>query len=173
MSPKRTHIGSSGNGLRGQELWNRVCRPGHNASYLASAFPIRWGYFFDELMHEFGHRAGPGRLKTRTFFHRQNPVPDIRIFGLALFFRRHGNWSGVMASWRKPDPELLPVHRPLCPKCQKRMTTTAVSDGPEGFERRRFECLKCTVTEIRTLASDPIKSDALRWLSGEPGRRSE
>jgi len=48
MSPKRTHIGSSGNGLRGQELWNWVCRPGHNASYLASAFPIRWGYFFDE-----------------------------------------------------------------------------------------------------------------------------
>jgi len=47
------------------------------------------------------------------------------------------------------------------------MITTAVSDGPEGFEHRRFECLKCTVTEIKTLASDPIKSDALRWLSGE------
>jgi len=75
-----------------------------------------------------------------------------------------------MGSWKKPDPELLPVQRPLCPKCQKRMTTTAVSDGPEGFERRRFECLKCTVTEIRMLASDPIKSDALRWLSGELGR---
>jgi hypothetical protein len=73
----------------------------------------------------------------------------------------------IMGSCKKPDPELLPVHRPLCPKCQKRMTTTAVSDGPEGFERRRFECLKCTVTEIRMLASDPIKSDALRWLSGE------
>ena len=72
-----------------------------------------------------------------------------------------------MGSWKKPDPELLQVHRPLCPKCQKRMTTTAVSDGPEGFERRRFECLKCTVTEIRMLACDPIKSDALRWLSGE------
>ena len=72
-----------------------------------------------------------------------------------------------MGSWRKPDPELLPVHRPLCPKCHKRMTTTAVSDGPEGFELRRFECLKCAVTETRTLASDPLKSDALRWLSGE------
>jgi ribosomal protein S27AE len=72
-----------------------------------------------------------------------------------------------MGSWKKPDPELLPVHRPFCPKCQKRMITTAVSDGPEGFEHRRFACLKCTVTEIKTLASDPIKSDALRWLSGE------
>jgi hypothetical protein len=79
-------------------------------------------------------------------------------------------WSyffGVMASWKKPDPELLPIHRRFCPKCQRRMITTAVSDGPEGFEHRRFECLKCTVTEIRMRASDPIKSDALRWLSGE------
>jgi hypothetical protein len=72
-----------------------------------------------------------------------------------------------MGSWKKPDPELLPLHRPLCPKCQKRMTTTAVSDGPEGSELRRFECLKCAVTEIRTLASDPIKSEAVLWLSGE------
>jgi hypothetical protein len=48
----------------------------------------------------------------------------------------HDVWRyfhAVMGSWKKPDPELLPVHRPLCPKCQKRMTTTAVSDGPEGF----------------------------------------
>ena len=80
------------------------------------------------------------------------------------------SWSDVMASWRKPNPELLPVHRPPCPKCQRRMTTTAVSDGPEGFEHRKFECLKCSVTEVRTLASDPLKSDALRWLSGELGR---
>jgi len=47
------------------------------------------------------------------------------------------------------------------------MTTAAVSDRPEGYEHRTFECLKCTVTETRTLASDPLKSDALRWLSGE------
>jgi hypothetical protein len=50
------------------------------------------------------------------------------------------------------------------------MTTAAVSDRPEGYEHRTFECLKCTVTETRTLASDPLKSDALRWLSGELGR---
>jgi hypothetical protein len=50
------------------------------------------------------------------------------------------------------------------------MTTTAVSDGPEGFELRRFEGLKCAVTETKTLASDPLESDALRWLSGELGR---
>jgi hypothetical protein len=90
-------------------------------------------------------------------------VRNRQYLGLALF-------SNVMGSWKKPDPELLPVHRPPCPKCQRRMTTTAVSDGPEGFEHRKFECLKCSVTEIRTLASDPLKSDALRWLSGELGR---
>jgi hypothetical protein len=53
------------------------------------------------------------------------------------------------------------------------MRTTAVSDGPEGLEHHRFDCLKCTVTEIRMLAYDPIKSDAMRWLSGELGRRSD
>jgi hypothetical protein len=78
----------------------------------------------------------------------------LRARRLALFSCRYGELE-------KPDPELLPVHRPLCPKCQKRMTTTAVSDGPAGFELRRFECLKCTVIETRTPASDPLKSDAL------------
>lgn len=77
----------------------------------------------------------------------------------------HDAWRyfhAVMGSWKKPDPELLPVHRPLCPKCQKRMTTTVpVSDSPAGFELQRFECLKCTVTATRRPASDPLKSDAL------------
>jgi hypothetical protein len=104
-------------------------------------------------------------LKTQTFqsvFHRQSPRPDTKFSLGAIFL--------AMGSWKRPDPELLPIHRPRCPKCQKRMISTAVSDGPDGFERRRFDCLKCTVTEMRTLASDPLKSDALRWLSGELGR---
>jgi hypothetical protein len=71
-----------------------------------------------------------------------------------------------MGSWKKPDPELLPVHRPLCPKCQKRMRTTAVSDGPDGFEHRRFECLKCTVTETRTLAP-PTRLNLMRCVGSQ------
>jgi hypothetical protein len=81
-----------------------------------------------------------------------------------------------MASSKKPDPELLPIQRPRCPKCQMRMRTAGVSDGPDGFENRAFECAKCghkeskTLTESRTLGSDPLKSDAVGWLSGELGR---
>jgi tRNA(Ile2) C34 agmatinyltransferase TiaS len=75
-----------------------------------------------------------------------------------------------MASSKKTDPELLPIQRPRCPKCQMRMRTAGVSDGPDGFENRAFECAKCGHKETRTLASDPLKSDAVGWLSGELGR---
>jgi hypothetical protein len=76
----------------------------------------------------------------------------------------------IMVSWKKPDPELLPIHRPRCPNCQSRMITVAVSDGPEGFEHRTFKCLKCAHIDIRVLVSDPLKSDSVGWLSGELGR---
>jgi hypothetical protein len=42
-----------------------------------------------------------------------------------------------------------------------------VSLGPKGFERRLFECFKCDHAETRAVPSDPIKSDAVRWLAGE------
>jgi hypothetical protein len=51
-----------------------------------------------------------------------------------------------------------------------RMITAAVSDGPEGFERRTFKCTKCAHTDDQLLVSDPLKSDAVGWLSGELGR---
>jgi len=49
------------------------------------------------------------------------------------------------------------------------MKTASVSHGPKGFEKRAFECSKCGQSETRMLA-DPLKTDALRWLSGELGR---
>ena len=70
-----------------------------------------------------------------------------------------------MGSWKKPDPELLPIHRPRCPKCQMRMITTAICDGPEGFEHRTFKCLKCAHTDERALASDPSYSAAQLLLA--------
>ena len=47
------------------------------------------------------------------------------------------------------------------------MTTTAISDGPEGLERRTFECAKCGHTETRTVAYDPLESNAVGWIKGE------
>jgi len=70
---------------------------------------------------------------------------------------------------RKPDPELSPIQRPRCPKCQTRMKTASVSHGPIGFEKRAFACPKCGQSETRMLA-DPLETDALRWLSGELSR---
>jgi hypothetical protein len=72
----------------------------------------------------------------------------------------------VMPGSEKPPPELLPM-RPYCPDCEARMITTAVSDGPEGLEQRTFECKKCGHTETRTMAFDPLKSNAVGWIEGE------
>ncbi len=70
----------------------------------------------------------------------------------------------------RPDPELLPIQRPRCPKCQTRMVSKSVSRAQDGFERRQFECLKCGQSETRVMASDPLNSDTVGWLHGELGR---
>ena len=66
----------------------------------------------------------------------------------------------------KYDSELLPLGRPRCPKCATRMITTALSEGPEGFEHRSFECLKCGHSEKKVVAIDPLMSSD--WTNGEP-----
>jgi hypothetical protein len=50
------------------------------------------------------------------------------------------------------------------------MITVDVSAGPEGFERRTFECLKCGDNLSKVIACDPLKSKAVGSLSGELGR---
>jgi hypothetical protein len=72
-----------------------------------------------------------------------------------------------MSSAAKPDPELLPIHRPRCPGCQTRMRTVSVSEGPAGFEHRTFECWKCGHVETRLLASDPFQAGSAAWINGE------
>ena len=69
--------------------------------------------------------------------------------------------------WKTSDPELLPIARPRCPKCQTRMVTAAVEEGPEGFEHRSFECSRCGHSEQNVIASDPMNTNALGWLNSE------
>lgn len=67
----------------------------------------------------------------------------------------------------KPDPELLPIHRPRCPDCHMRMVTADVTPGPAGFEYRSYECPKCAHTETRIEDSDPL--DVIGWIARETG----
>ena len=62
---------------------------------------------------------------------------------------------------------LTAIERPRCSRCQTRMMLERVSPGPVGFEHRLFECPKCDQVELRFIASDPLKSDAVGWLAGE------
>jgi uncharacterized Zn finger protein len=67
----------------------------------------------------------------------------------------------------KSDPELLPIQRPRCPKCQLRMETTAVNIAVAGSEDRTFECMKCGHVETRRMVADPLTSpDAVAWTKG-------
>lgn len=47
------------------------------------------------------------------------------------------------------------------------MIAVAIASGPEGSERRSFECRKCGHRESDLVASDPLKSDAVGWTAGE------
>ena len=64
-------------------------------------------------------------------------------------------------------PSLMPIQRPRCPKCTSRMNLARIMPGPEGFGLRNFECDKCDHVVMLTVATDPMKSDAMRWLAGD------
>lgn len=66
-----------------------------------------------------------------------------------------------MAATRKPDPELLPIYRPRCPRCQTRMITVDIESEPGGFERRSLECRKCGHAETAIVVGDPYRSDGV------------
>jgi predicted nucleic acid-binding Zn ribbon protein len=63
-------------------------------------------------------------------------------------------------------PSLAPIERPRCPKCHNRMDLARIMAGPKGYDLRNFECDKCDCVTTVTVATDPMKSDAMRWLAG-------
>jgi hypothetical protein len=60
--------------------------------------------------------------------------------------------------YTRPEPSLLPIERPRCPKCQGgRMMLARIEPGPAGSDMRTFECRKCNHVH-KTLVQDPMES---------------
>jgi transposase-like protein len=57
----------------------------------------------------------------------------------------------------RPDPSLIPVPRPVCPRCQGRMMLTCIEPGYNGPDLQIFECSKCGHV-YEALGEDPMKS---------------
>jgi hypothetical protein len=65
-----------------------------------------------------------------------------------------------------PEPSLIAIERPRCPKCQTRMMLACIEPGPAGSDLRTFECSKCEHVH-KALAEDPMKSGTAGWLASE------
>jgi uncharacterized protein YlaI len=59
---------------------------------------------------------------------------------------------------------LLPIERPLCPKCQGRLMPARIEPGPNGADLRTFECPNCEHVPQR-LVEDPMKSGNAGWIN--------
>jgi hypothetical protein len=68
-------------------------------------------------------------------------------------------------SHARPEPSLLPIERPRCPKCNRRMMLARIQPGPDHSDLRTFECPNCEHV-LRTVVEDPMKSD-MGWQLSE------
>jgi hypothetical protein len=69
---------------------------------------------------------------------------------------------------RSTGPSLTTIEHPSCPNCRgARMSLARIAPGPKGFDVRTFECPKCEYVHIMTVAIDPMKSNAKRWLAAD------
>jgi hypothetical protein len=62
-------------------------------------------------------------------------------------------------------PSLLAIPRPICPKCRTRMSLARVARGLNGFDRRTFQCLKCShaMATVETDFDGQGRQVAVRW----------
>ena len=58
--------------------------------------------------------------------------------------------------YARPEPSLIPIPRPLCPMCQRRMTLIRIGLGCSDPELRVFECSNCGQVYGRP-ADDPTE----------------
>jgi hypothetical protein len=59
------------------------------------------------------------------------------------------------------------IPRPCCSNCQSTMMLSRILPTRAAIDLRTFECGKCAHVEKIAVEIDPMKSDALGWLSGE------
>jgi len=69
--------------------------------------------------------------------------------------------------YTRPEPSLLPIERPRCPKCQSgRMILARIDPGPAGSDLRTFECPKCEHVH-KVLVEDPMNSGNAGWQNSD------
>ena len=52
-------------------------------------------------------------------------------------------WILMPESYCRPEPSLIPIKPPQCPKCQGRMMLTRIEHNPNGHVVRIFDCVQC------------------------------
>ena len=67
----------------------------------------------------------------------------------------------------RPEPYLIPVVRPRCPKCDGRMMLANIAPGPKGFDLRSFQCKRCDQSYTTTIARDPMNVVSAGWVASE------
>jgi hypothetical protein len=65
-----------------------------------------------------------------------------------------------------PEPSLLPIERPRCPKCHGRMVLDSITLGPGGSDLRTFECPKCEYVH-NVMVEDPLNSANTGWTNSD------
>ncbi|HBB97226.1 MAG TPA: hypothetical protein DC054_17755 [Blastocatellia bacterium] len=68
-------------------------------------------------------------------------------------------------AYSRPEPSLLPIEQPRCPKCQSRMMLARIELGPNGSDLRTFECPKCEHVQ-KMLVKDLLQSANTGWTEG-------
>jgi len=107
-----------------------------------------------------------GAYGTRKSMIVPSPSPRWRLPVTESFVLPPDPGWNAMTDYPAAIP-LLAIQQLRCPKCRTRMRLARISPGPTGFELRTFECAKCDHVEQIAIASDPMKSGAVGWFTGE------